>query len=1320
MALQGTQNATGNAEDSGSGAASIAGYEYQIDVSVWLALDLILVSRQAQEIFLEPASQEDLEAEIGDCEPGRLISQVPMPGYKLIVQAKRREGNAWTPKTLKSLLEYGSDHRVSASKRLEDPQYRYVLVTSAGVSADARKLYRRRPGMWPGQGSMPNLIARGIGHDISGRFSVIANQDDERLRGDIDHLLRESCRIPNACLQACRTQLREAARARIANAGGGRWSRLELEEIIRHHDGYLASSPELEHYVHPNNWSELRSRMKSNSAAILIGQSGTGKTLATRMLYDELRKEVPGLTRVLIRQGPSQIGDDTTPTPVLYDIEDPWGRFDFDRNSRPWNDQIASILASARPDRMIIATSRLDVVMASGVLEDIKRWAVRLEAEDYGADKRHKLYATRIDTLPHAMRALARHSESQVLGELATPLEIQKFFDALRILDPSDFPYDFVMVSQAIRQAHRDSIQRTVIEQIEARGDIDSAAILWALLGAGNRLTRSILGMIEDGLCDMNVKFEGNASSLVDFFVAARNFRQDEAGGLTYYHPSVEAGFTRVLERHRPRVRQVLSRLIDLLTSLQGPQTNWGIGEAARIVEQVRDTYALTPSEMAQQRIDTWFHMILLEEGKAFADHLKLAAKVGSRASNSAEIARYLMHRSTFAPARNIWQAPEADEEWYRARSTCGSTKPLLERYIRELLPLDRANHPKAFAQGVARLSPDLAPVFLDVARSVVEQGHMFSDGAIAYGALQDVKAFESVLDSVVSFLTPTNEELQKRLNEQLDVINCVYEDDYEYFLAENDRGHTACEFLKSYVEVARRDGNWGDLADHRHIEWLRPYWLRGLVEDVRKGSLNDDDFAAAFSIGYGSEYEENLWLALSLDWKEKYRPVLESRLREGASAFSIEYSALACALRSDPSTWLAVLADLERQGKVERLIEIGRALAFLCNHPTEDGESHALLAKSAVTQLPSALVKICLAEIDLKSERPASCAEPALILLQNINDASDMVRALRLKLDAVQPLQIEDDVRWALVCDDNHETVMDAVSAAIRHGMTMEVEKAIDSRFAHAVAMALTSIASSTDKPLPARFLELANHRGSPVRLALVQALTDNVHSSYRQTLIKLAKDQWSKEDLYPSGDYPIARSAIAGLIELGGLDESQGLELLSAGMTSPDRKVLESICQLLACSSPSMQRKIFDLAISDEEESSQSAAIHAMLNARDSVDQSLIDAITVLQLVTSSVRVAAFLALLLGARGDVPSLLEQAKELAGHPQRRVLLFLVAGILNKRNPVAAKEVVEMVTTDREVKEWALDCRSKTIDGGRIAGFGSPSACAEVLRFMAH
>ncbi len=144
-------------EDGGSGGASIAGYEYQIDVSVWLALDLILANRLTHELLLEPASEEDLEADLAEDRPGRVTSNVRLDDYRLIVQAKLRTGDAWTVNGVKALLKHG-EVRESAVKRLSDPTARYLLVTSAALNGGTRGLRVRRAGIWPKAADMPGSI----------------------------------------------------------------------------------------------------------------------------------------------------------------------------------------------------------------------------------------------------------------------------------------------------------------------------------------------------------------------------------------------------------------------------------------------------------------------------------------------------------------------------------------------------------------------------------------------------------------------------------------------------------------------------------------------------------------------------------------------------------------------------------------------------------------------------------------------------------------------------------------------------------------------------------------------------------------------------------------------------------------------------------------------------------------------------------------------------------------------------------------------------------------------------------------------------------
>jgi len=144
---------------------------------------------------------------------------------------------------------------------------------------------------------------------------------------------------------------------------------------------------------------ELLAQIQDRNAVLILGQPGTGKTLATDVLFHELAERIPGLKRVRITS-PEALRQDQTRGPVLFDIEDPWGRYTFEEKGRDWNDQISLFMSGARHDRIIDATSRVDVGKATNALDSVKRWQFELQAEHYGKRERHLLYANRVARLP--------------------------------------------------------------------------------------------------------------------------------------------------------------------------------------------------------------------------------------------------------------------------------------------------------------------------------------------------------------------------------------------------------------------------------------------------------------------------------------------------------------------------------------------------------------------------------------------------------------------------------------------------------------------------------------------------------------------------------------------------------------------------------------------------------------------------------------------------------------------------------------------------------------------------------------------------------
>jgi hypothetical protein len=121
-----------------SGGTALEGYFYQLDVSILTALDLVLAKKVARSVVLEPASEEDLEADVENA-PGALTEEIKLDAYRLVIQCKLRSTGPWKHEELTRLLAHGTE-RKPAKERLLEPDIRYLLVTSADLDGVARKL----------------------------------------------------------------------------------------------------------------------------------------------------------------------------------------------------------------------------------------------------------------------------------------------------------------------------------------------------------------------------------------------------------------------------------------------------------------------------------------------------------------------------------------------------------------------------------------------------------------------------------------------------------------------------------------------------------------------------------------------------------------------------------------------------------------------------------------------------------------------------------------------------------------------------------------------------------------------------------------------------------------------------------------------------------------------------------------------------------------------------------------------------------------------------------------------------------------------------
>ncbi len=1087
------------------------------------------------------------------------------------------------------------------------------------------------------------------------------------------------------------------------------------------HDGYIASSPELEHYVPPTNWPEIKAAMLERNAALITGQSGTGKTMATLKLFDELRKEIPGLTRVPIKLGPDQIRDDRTPPPVLYDIEDPWGRYDFDPRSRPWNDQLAQHLTHARPDRLVVATSRLDVAKSSGALHTVKRWVVNLEAEHYGVSERQRLYQVRIRDLPRNVQSLAKENQSIVLAELATPLEIQKFFDALATPADHKKRSDSQLISDAIKRAHQDSIERTVVDQIEERKDVRAAAVLWGLLKANDKLSLQLLKKIDSALADENEAFEKGAIPLANFFVAARNLRQSE-GMVSYYHPRVEAGIEQALKGAENVTVRSLRLLIETLSSPNGPDEVWGITASAKLLYALDRTSDLRPKPSAevQVKLDAWLTQAVCSGGKEFERHLRLAALVGSSSRNVAVEARFLLHRPSRSFGGYKVCVPQLlGDAWFERMRSDKSVSVVVETFIRDVLPYGHDDFRANFVMAVDRLAPNLTPAFLDAASIAVHFGCINSEEAISTGALRDLQGFEAIVDMAVSEVTPSEEE--KRLADEftLRLKNKEFSDDYAQHYFDDDSGWTAGEFLSRYIDKVRVTSGWRHLLEHRHLEYLLPRWLNRLAGNI---SPSVDELKDVYEVARHSASEDRLWAVLTRHWVPDFEQDLMDLVFAGHAAPDVRIGALICLVENAVHRLHAVLDQLTQTGDEARLVEIAVELGNLRDRrdgfeKNADEDQDPWTAISLVSPLDE--VSEAAYALEKKLTPVLSCEAQSLI--GRIRASSEDVRLFRTKLDAHMPVGSVDDARWLLAHSDEETAAELAISFAIRHGLVEDIQAGLTHRFADVVAPSLIYLATPLPAPLPPSYLTFASHKGSRVCRALVDLLDSKPHSEHRAALLRLSKNEWSTQASYngEEEDFPIAQAAVKAIGKLGTLDADTAEELYRLAIDTRDSNLRYAIFVLLVNQAEArFQDALMDIAINPGDTMIRQLAAHSLMVGCDGVVPSVRQRITPKVLTGKIPRVASRLRLLRASIGEVDAVLTAAESLSINSNRRVLLLLAIWVLRERDLQLAERIGRMLPPGSEGVSWALAGGEDELRDIALDDLGDSACVDQVLQFM--
>ena len=1215
-------------------------------------------------------------------------------GYKLVMQVKLRNSGPWLMADFDALLRHGTT-RQPARYHLDDPGTRYLLITNAHTTGEARNLLVHGLEEWPEEQIFPASLSATLPHGPEGRIAIWVVPAGRYLDLEINDILGSLLRVPQRRQAECRARLRDEVLRRMRGTSPGVWTRDDLLSVIRDSGGYLASAPQLKSFVPPANYQVLEDMLERQNALVLAGPSGTGKTLTALALVDQARQRpsAPEVIHVNVNDGPSSTRTLADTGPKLFYVEDPWGQYSLRGGADVWSEQLPRLLCDAHAGHQYIVTSRTDMLGQAKADEGLKRWTFVLDADQYRDGELADIYDKRLELLATDPQAKALDFRTDALEALETPFEVDLFFSYMAD-GPEPGEVDPAFFHRILALAHRDAVEGVVVSHLSATDQTGASAIVWALLAARSQFDRNQLVILNRQLRIIDPTFIDGLEKLVNMLVATRHLRQP-GKTVSFSHPSVRAGFEKFINENWGRSEAALMSLISALTQLGGSQRDWAFETAARSLKAIADLISGTESlglefetDIASRgAIDAWLEESLVDPKADFRPVLQLASDVGTQTSTPSELARWFIKgiRRGAEFFLDDWEPPTFDDAWYARVSADSRSFVIADWFVREQLPKERDGFGDDFANELERIASGLTPAFVVAARKMVSSGFDRNVGAVAAGAVRALGRYEEVLDAALDELERLNLSYEREVREQWRAIEdgeCdeAYKECYQE-QHEGD-GYAAGIFVAAYVNKVRSLGHWRALEKHSRVSELGRAW----AEDIgrKRGSVSPEELRSVIAVTRSSEGEEYAWKVARQHWQASLTSDLEQRILSNPDDVRLRSALIHCALMASPATLVLCLERLSTAPAsfVHILVDMHDA------HRRISGKTRARRLRPLLASIPSAGKEIFQA-LSIKDKPPRPVGQRGVFLL---NEAAKTVPPFVLA--KIVPVMIVSGSassaairRWLVETEDN-QLAKAAVEAAIGIQEDELVWLALDHGRADARETALVYLVNTLSDPLPQQLLRLASDPSMRVRRRLVGVLADRPHPDHLSVLLRLMDDKWSDADLYHNEppSFAIAREAIRRLAAYGSLSDEIGEDLVFRAEHTDDRLLgIVALDTAAECCSPAIRKRIWALSFLDQPRWVRVDAIDALTKA-DVVENEILDEITAKLLLRLVPPLAASVCVLLAVHGQVDRVIEAMERIAQSTKKRALLLLGAYHLAERDHHAANRLLTLLGSDHPAR----------------------------------
>ncbi|WP_438006438.1 hypothetical protein WME89_48970 [Sorangium sp. So ce321] len=869
------------------GVASYRGYEYQIIVSAWVALELMLRRGLCSAIDVEPASQEDVAAKLEvpaeSADTSLIAKGLEGPIY---IQIKHRS-SFWNEGDFVALLKTrekrgtrGPQPRERALARLQaEKSLRYLLITDAEVHPNLKSLIVVEIGERSSAVRIDDLTSV---PDEASRVGILEKRVMRYVEKDIDDILEQVGFVPAGRAPACREELVQAIRKRLLGERESQLPLLEVESIIERCGGRPQGSGY--DFVKPANYAELEGRLEAPPhALLLVGSPGIGKTTVAYQLIDtHRRKERP--FEVLESPRPHEVRAALRRSGrVLVYLEDPWGRYKLEQDANLWTDELPRLIAGARgnPDKRFLITSRtgllVDAVGLLGSEQEREKVQQTLGAYVASINEEHFDAAARLEILKRRMRGGHRRQRdwvgdraATIIGRLTVPQAIVSFTDRLK---HSDSDQD-INLDALLEESQVEALGGVVARQVRELDATMSAVVLWAFLTTSTKLTDALARDLSVWLGE-EAGLDVDVPRLISFLVAS-GWLSRESDRIKA-HPNVIAGLEKTLDAEKAKSDRVLRSLLEVLVR------NSHMRMATQIMLGLQGRRLPVPAQV-QEAIDAYLRTAALNaDDRVFPGAVDRLSRLSRAMDPVSMIARALSTVREHSSAVETWEPPSWSPEELDTVRSSPQAELLARRYVRLVYVEARifVGEDKLLAF-LSSLNWDLSKEFADAALEALEREGSYSD-LLWKGALSGVSPpYEDLMtevlaayDSAVRHFETSGRLLQDRAEEgELDAeyAGHVLDDPSEQFYAPESA-------LRQIVASRREREGYQWFLEHPRKLDLMDAWADAMPSN--SGGKHEEELRALAGI-CPAHSRASLWKAIG---RTRCRALVNLVLKEIASA---------------------------------------------------------------------------------------------------------------------------------------------------------------------------------------------------------------------------------------------------------------------------------------------------------------------------------------------------------------------------------------------------------------------------------------------------